>query len=246
MNNGYPPPPPGQGPPGGYPSPQGPSPGGYGTPAGYGSYGQPPPLGGAPAQSAAAQPGYGPPQGAYGPPQGGYGPPQGAYAPSPPQAAYAPPPAPNGSWAATGPAMGVQLAGAPPVLAPPVPAATSAYGDAASEHLTMKRGRFSAWPYVVLAFMMEIALLGFIPGFAAAFAIALATSDGGVVGLVGLLFGAFAGVIGAFFMFRDRWRCNEAFSSRFCSGLMNLSLLYVPWIALVYANVRGVQKLFGK
>jgi len=27
---------------------------------------------------------------------------------------------------------------------------------------------------------------------------------------------------------------------------MNISLLYVPLIAFVYANVRGIQKLFGK
>ena len=44
----------------------------------------------------------------------------------------------------------------------------------------------------------------------------------------------------------SRWRVNEAFSSRFCAGLMNLSPMYVPLISLVYANVRGIQKLFGK
>jgi hypothetical protein len=44
-------------------------------------------------------------------------------------------------------------------------------------------------------------------------------------------------------VFRNRWRCTEAFASRFCSGLANLSMMYVPMIALVYANARGLAKL---
>ncbi len=55
-----------------------------------------------------------------------------------------------------------------------------------------------------------------------------------------------AAVIGGIFawlVFRDRFRCNEAFSSRFCSGLMSFSMLYVPFISLVYGVSRGVAKL---
>jgi hypothetical protein len=47
----------------------------------------------------------------------------------------------------------------------------------------------------------------------------------------------------AWLLFRDRFRCNEAFSSRFCSGLMNLSMLYVPFISLAYGVSRGLAKL---
>ena len=41
-------------------------------------------------------------------------------------------------------------------------------------------------------------------------------------------------------------RCTEAYASQYCSGVANLSLLYVPLVALVYANVRGVRKLSGR
>jgi uncharacterized membrane protein len=70
---GYPPPPPPpQGPPGGYPPPPPPQ----GPPGGY-----PPP----PPQQQAPQGGYPPPPGNYPPPQGGYPPPQqGGYPPPPP------------------------------------------------------------------------------------------------------------------------------------------------------------------
>ena len=55
---------------------------------------------------------------------------------------------------------------------------------------------------------------------------------------------ALAGIAGAYLVFRDRWKVNEALSSRFCSGVANLSMLYVPIVSFVYANVRGVKKLF--
>jgi hypothetical protein len=135
-----------------------------------------------------------------------------------------------------------------PPGAPPA-AAQSAFGDRAGEHLRMKRGRFGATVYVFFAFLLQIgivagffALIGGIVG-------AVANLDDGATGMLTLGLGA-TGAIGggvvAYFIFRDRWKCIEAFSSRFCSGLMNLSILYVPVIALVYANVRGIQKLSGK
>jgi hypothetical protein len=54
------------------------------------------------------------------------------------------------------------------------------------------------------------------------------------------------GLVGAWGTFRDRWRVNEAFASRFCSGLANLSMLYVPIVAWVYANIRAIKKLRGR
>jgi hypothetical protein len=202
--------------------PQGPPGGqGYGPPLAQG-YGPPP-----------AQ-GYGPPTAqAYGPPaQGGYGPPaQGAYGP-PPAQGYAQPQ----GYAAPAPAQVYATASAE----------ASLYGDAANEHLTMKRGRYSAWVYVGFAFCFQIGLLGFIPGIVAVVAADAVGILGGPSAIIGLIVALIVGVGGAYLTFRDRWRVNEAFSSRFCAGLMNLSLMYVPIIALVYANVRGIQKLFGK
>jgi len=169
------------------------------------------------------QPPYGPPgdQG-YGPPpaQGGYGAPAQSYA------------QPQGQGYAQ--------------VYATAPAVASIYGDTASEHLRMKRGRYSAWIYVGFAFCFQIGLLGFLPGIVVGVVADAVGIVNGVSAIIALVVGLIIGVGGAYLTFRDRWRVNEAFSSRFCAGLMNLSLMYVPIIALVYANVRGIQKLFGK
>jgi hypothetical protein len=112
-------------------------------------------------------------------------------------------------------------------------------GDHAGEHLYMTRGRYSAWPYVVVAFLLESAILGAIPIFILQFALHPFTSDPELGAALGLL----VGTVLAYLVFRDRWRCIEATASRFCSGLMNLSILYVPFVALIYANARGLAKL---
>lgn len=136
--------------------------------------------------------------------------------------------------------------------APPgafAPQAQSAYGDRAGEHLRMKRGRFRATVYVFFAFLLEIALVGGIFALSAGIVGAVANLDDDVTGMITLAAGgsgAVGGGVLAYFVFRDRWKCIEAFSSRFCSGLMNLSIMYVPIVAFVYANVRGIQKLQGR
>jgi hypothetical protein len=136
---------------------------------------------------------------------------------------------------------------APPgVQSPPQ---QSAYGDRAGEHLRMKRGRFGATVYVFFAFLMQMAIVAGFFALIGGIVAAVANLDDDVTGMITLGLGATGAVGGgvlAYFVFRDRWKCIEAFSSRFCSGLMNLSIMYVPFIALVYANVRGIQKLSGK
>jgi hypothetical protein len=136
---------------------------------------------------------------------------------------------------------------APPGVAPAQP--QGAYGDRAGEHLRMKRGRFGATVYVFFAFLMQMAIVAGFFALIGGIVAAVANLDDGVTGMITLGLGATGAVGGgilAYFIFRDRWKCIEAFSSRFCSGLMNLSIMYVPFIALVYANVRGIQKLSGK
>jgi hypothetical protein len=49
------------------------------------------------------------------------------------------------------------------------------------------------------------------------------------------------GVVTAVLIYRGRWARVEAYSSRFCSGIVNLSTIYVPLIAFVYATVLVVQ-----
>jgi hypothetical protein len=126
------------------------------------------------------------------------------------------------------------------------PQAASNYGDAAGEYLRMNRGRYSAWPYVVIAFLGQAALVGAIPAVFLGAAAHAARAPRDAATLISLTAMAVCGLPVAYFVFRDRWKCNEAFSSRFCVGLMNISILFVPIISLVYANVRGIQKLAGK
>ena len=101
----------------------------------------------------------------------------------------------------------------------------------------MRRGRYGAWAHVVIAYLLQSALLGafLADGLRYVFH---STSDGDIPAGIGMITGA----VLVWFVFRDRWRCIEAHASRYCSGLLNLSLLYVPLIALVYANVRGLAK----
>jgi hypothetical protein len=53
-------------------------------------------------------------------------------------------------------------------------------------------------------------------------------------------------------VYNDRWRCIEAFSSRFCFGsgylvliTAHLCMIRVPTLAHLYANYRGLRKLLG-
>jgi hypothetical protein len=119
-------------------------------------------------------------------------------------------------------------------------------GDRAFEHLTMKRGRFSAWVYVVIAFLLEAALLFCLFGLPVGIGLGALTHNDQALAIATLGVGVPAGLGGAYLVFRDRWRVNEAFSSRFCVGIMNISIMFVPLVSLVYANVRGVQKILGK
>jgi hypothetical protein len=123
-------------------------------------------------------------------------------------------------------------------------------GDREGEHLHMERGRYDAWAYTVIAFVGQIAFLGATLGWLIAKPVAWAidgVADNPDTATTTMWI--VAGVIGlaaAWLTFRDRWRVNEAFSSRWCSGLANLSMLYVPVFAFVYANVRAIGKLRGR
>jgi len=124
------------------------------------------------------------------------------------------------------------------------PAATEVrlqFGDAAKENAGIKRGKYSAWWHVHVAFFAQIIALGFL------FAILLLHVGGagmtqrrayGIAIVVAILF--------TLWVYFDRWRCIEAVASKSCSGSLNLSTLYVPIVAAVYANYRGLRKLMGK
>jgi hypothetical protein len=123
--------------------------------------------------------------------------------------------------------------------------ALTPYGDRAGEYMHMQRGRYDAWIYVVLAFVMQAAWIGGVLGLVLN-AIFFHPKGVGDDFAAGLGLGFLAGGVAAYFSFRDRWRCIEAFSSRWCSGVANFSLLYVPIVAFFYANTRAIGKLRGR
>ncbi len=134
------------------------------------------------------------------------------------------------------------------------PPQASAFGDRAGEHLRITRGRYSAWPHVVIGFLMVAALSGLVLVFSSGLLVESSwlrpwlpdrkqrDSLAKWIITAGIGFGfAFA-----FAVFRNRWRCVEAYASRYCMGIANLSLAYVPLIAAGYALVRGARKLTGR
>ncbi len=164
------------------------------------------------------------------------------------------PPAPAKPPAAIAPAPRAADAPAPRFAPPSDPArlrvqvegsTVPRYGDRAGEHLAMWRGSYHAGLHVILAFLGQVVLIGGLLGVGAA-EIASLLGGGPLSATVLLAVGLPTGGVGAWLTFRDRWRVIETFASRWCSGYMNLSILYVPAVALLYANVRAVQKLFGR
>jgi hypothetical protein len=105
----------------------------------------------------------------------------------------------------------------------------------------ISRGKYNAWSHVEIAFFGQVALvatlivwlLSLVPGLRMA-------SDGTLsVAIV-------CAVWSTLWVYADRWRCIEAHSSQFCSGIANLSIFYVPIVALLYANYRAFTRMQGR
>ncbi len=109
-------------------------------------------------------------------------------------------------------------------------------GDAAGEANEMVRGRYYAWLHVGISFALEIILIAALLYEAMQTLLRVDSSNAVAIGIS-------VGTALAFLIYSDRWHCIEAFSSRYCSGVANLSLFSVPVIALLYANYRGFKKL---
>jgi hypothetical protein len=120
-------------------------------------------------------------------------------------------------------------------------------GDAAGEFRLIRRGGHRAWAYVVVAFALEICFVSFDIHDLLQHTRAAHNPDATV------LLSAAAGIALSLWVYNDRWRCIEAFSSRFCFGsgwvaallTSHLCMIWVPSIAFVYANYRGLRKLLG-
>lgn len=134
-----------------------------------------------------------------------------------------------------------------------MPSETS-YGDRAGEHLKIARGKYDAKGYVFIGFLLVAATLGVAFLLGTALVLEPPWTDAWrddrqwrehtLKLLIGPDFAV--GLVLAWLAFRDRWKCIEHVSSRYCSGIGNLSLTYVPLIAAVYGVVRGLRKLRGR
>lgn len=117
----------------------------------------------------------------------------------------------------------------------------SPVGDREGEHQGMERGRYGADIHVFFAFLLETAVVSWLI-WRSTTGGHLTTDQEGLTPAV-----AASGILGlvvALLVFWDRWKCTEAYSSRFCSGVANLSIFYVPVVALVYANTRAYRRIF--
>lgn len=112
------------------------------------------------------------------------------------------------------------------------------FGDAGGEHTRMPRGQYDSMIYVAVAFVAQMVCSGIL-------ALCFITNilkipcDDTASWIVGVLAGAGISLL----VFWNRWKCIEAFSSQASCGIANISLLYVPIVALMYANWRGIKKV---
>lgn len=128
------------------------------------------------------------------------------------------------------------------------------YGDRAGEHLTMRRGKWDAKMHVFFGFLIVAASIGVAivltaalilePPWTKSWLVDRQWREAAFAKIIAPAF--FVGLVLAWLAFRDRWKCIERFASRYCSGLGNLSLMYVPLIAAGYGVVRGFRKLRGR
>lgn len=126
-------------------------------------------------------------------------------------------------------------------VGPPATEVRLQFGDAARENAGIKHGKYSAWVHVHIAFFAQIFLLGVL--------VAVLLSHLGATGMPAIRaygIAVVAAILFTLWVYFDRWRCIEAVASKSCSGVANLSLFYVPIVAAVYANYRGLRKLTGK
>ncbi len=125
-------------------------------------------------------------------------------------------------------------------VGPPATEVRLRYGDAARENAGIKHGKYSAWAHVHIAFFAQIVALG------ALVAVLLSRAGGGMPATRAYGIAVVVAILVTLWVYFDRWRCIEAVASKSCSGVANLSLFYVPIVAAVYANYRGLKKLMGK
>jgi hypothetical protein len=112
------------------------------------------------------------------------------------------------------------------------------FGDAGGEHTRMERGQYDSMIHVAIAFAVMLVFSGIMAMSFITNILKISCDD-----TTSLIVGGVAGAGIALLVFWNRWKCIEAFSSQASCGITNISILYVPIVALFYANWRGVKKV---
>jgi hypothetical protein len=117
---------------------------------------------------------------------------------------------------------------------------SGAVGDKAGEHLEMEHGKYAAWIHVAIAFLSEVMLFAYLVR--EVLELVLHFPAGDPVNAFALICGSICAIV----VYSNRWLCIENYASQHCTGLLNVSILYVPVITFIYANYRGIRKLLRK
>jgi hypothetical protein len=112
-------------------------------------------------------------------------------------------------------------------------------GDHLGEHLAMKRGKRSAWPHVIIGAV----IMGFVSAFVLSGICELIVSGLFSAHDFGVCSSAMSLLLTSVFIFwvyLDRWRVNEAYTSRYVTG--PVTLIYLPMVSIGYALSRAVER----
>lgn len=112
------------------------------------------------------------------------------------------------------------------------------FGDAGGEHTRISRGQYESTIHVVVAFIVQMVCCGILAMSFITNILRISCDD-----TSSLIVGSLAGLGIALLVFWNRWKCIEAFSSQVSCGVTNISVFYVPIVALIYANWRGLKKV---
>ncbi len=134
----------------------------------------------------------------------------------------------------------------PQVVVEDAAAARARFGDRAGEDKWLaRREGVSAWAHVFVGFVLLDAVVATVATWWSGeamdrFGVARTTTNDAIV----MVFGAMVGLAAALGAFHDRWRCIEAFTSRYVRGAV--AWLWVPFVAAAYGTWRGLRKMRGR
>jgi hypothetical protein len=100
------------------------------------------------------------------------------------------------------------------------------------------RGKYDASSYVAFAFFVQAGVAGILLAWILSSVLNVPATSYGALFLASL-----SAVLLTLGIYGGQWDYIEARSSKFCSGIVNLSILFVPVVTFSYANYHAVKRL---